>query len=70
MNKRSHLFVTEKIVKNLPEEKRSWVLHYVEDFYTLAHNFVFEGGLPSHILYERQLEDYLKEEAVFSEKEN
>ena len=70
MNKRSHLFVTEKIVKNLPEEKRSWVLQYVEDFYTLAHNFVFEGGLPSHILYERQLEDYLKEEAVFSEKEN
>ncbi|MBP3458726.1 MAG: zinc dependent phospholipase C family protein [Lachnospiraceae bacterium] len=121
MNKRSHLFVTEKIVKNLPEEKRSWVLfgsilpdllyhtyfkghtwessfhriekrmyelerhgsdnrfsylmlgwvlHYVEDFYTLAHNSVFEGGLPSHILYERQLEDYLKEEAVFSEKEN
>lgn len=70
MNKRSHLFVTEKIVKNLPEEKRSWVLHYVEDFYTLAHNFVFEGGLPSHILYERQLEDYLKEEAIFSEKEN
>ena len=119
MNKRSHLFVTEKIVKNLPEEKRSWVLfgsilpdllyhtyfkghtwessfdriekrmyeleqhgsdnrfsylmlgwvlHYVEDFYTLAHNPVFEGGLPSHILYERQLEDYLKEEAVFSEK--
>ena len=62
MNKRSHLFVTEKIVKNLPEEKRSWVLHYVEDFYTLAHNFVFEGGLPSHILYERQLEDYLKED--------
>lgn len=47
-----------------------WVLHYVEDFYTLAHNPVFEGGLPSHILYERQLEDYLKEEAIFSEKEN
>lgn len=121
MNKRSHLFVTEKIVKNLPEEKRSWVLfgsilpdllyhtyfkghtwessfhriekrmyelerhgsdnrfsylmlgwvlHYAEDFYTLAHNPGFEGGLPSHILYERQLEDYLKEEAVFSEKEN
>lgn len=121
MNKRSHLFITEKIVKNLPEEKRSlvlfgsilpdllyhtylkghtwessfdmiekrmyeleqhgsdnrfsylmlgWVLHYVEDFYTLAHNPVFEGGLPSHILYERQLEDYLKEEAVFSEMEN
>ena len=121
MNKRSHLFVTEKIVKNLPKEKRSWVLfgsvlpdllyhtylkghkwessfdsisrkmyelekhgrdnrlsylmfgyilHYVEDFYTLAHNPIFEGGLPSHILYEGQLEDYLKEEAVFSEKEN
>ena len=44
MNKRSHLFVTEKIVKNLPEEKRSWVLHYVEDFYTLAHNFVLRAG--------------------------
>ena len=70
MNKRSHLFVTEKTVKNLPEEKRSGVLQYVEDFYAVAHNFVFEGGLPSHILYERQLEDYLKEEAVFSEKEN
>lgn len=121
MNKRCHLLITAKIVRNLPKEKRSWVLfgsilpdlmyhtylkghfwessfdmiekrmyelvqhgsdnrfsylmlgwvlHYVEDFYTLAHNSVFEGGLPSHILYERQLEDYLKEEAEFSERES
>ena len=47
-----------------------YILHYVEDFYTLAHNPVFEGSLPSHILYEKQLEEYLKEEDRFPENEN
>lgn len=47
-----------------------YILHYVEDFYTLAHNPVFEGSLPSHILYERQLEEYLKEEDRFPGNEN
>lgn len=100
MNKRSHLFLTGKIAKNLPEEKKrwvlfgsilpdilchtylkghtwessfdgiekrmygleqqggdnrfsylmlGWVLHYVEDFYTLAHNPVFAGDLQDHM---------------------
>ena len=60
MNKRSHLFVTEKIVKNLPEEKRSWVLHYVEDFFTFPHNGGFQGSLAEHIRYEKQFAQYLE----------
>ena len=38
-----------------------YMLHYVEDFYTLAHNPVFEGNLSEHIMYERKLSKYLSE---------
>lgn len=38
-----------------------YLLHYVEDFYTLAHNPVFEGNLPEHIMYESKLAEYLRE---------
>lgn len=113
--------VTGKLVKDLPKEKRRWVLlgcvlpdylyhtyivghtyqnafdriskkmlgmkkcgrdnwmsylmlgyifHYVEDFYTLAHNQVFQGNLRSHISYERQLEEFLKEEEWLPKEEN
>lgn len=120
MNKKSHLLVTEKIIKNIPEKGRTWclfgsilpdlllhtylkghtwessfetisrkmqklekkgknsrysylmlgyILHYVEDFYTLAHNPVFEGKLPKHVLYENKLEKHLKEkDALLFEK--
>ncbi len=38
-----------------------YMLHYVEDFYTLTHNPVFEGNLSEHIMYERKLSNYLSE---------
>ncbi|MGN0329510.1 MAG: zinc dependent phospholipase C family protein [Lachnospira sp.] len=49
-----------------------YILHYVEDFYTLAHNQVFEGNLSEHILYERKLSEYLSERNYLSsvKKEN
>lgn len=47
-----------------------YVLHYVEDFYTFAHNTVFGGSLRAHVLYERRLAEYLQEEYVFSDKVN
>ena len=46
--------------------------HKMNCFYVIAACLIWAMylvyGLPSHILYERQLEDYLKEEAVFSKK--
>ena len=36
-----------------------YVLHYVEDFYTMAHNPIFKKNLKRHIQYEKELEKYL-----------
>ena len=113
MNKRSHLYVTGKILVDLPRKKRRWVLvgsilpdilchtyfrghtfqssfdmvkktmcnlkkrgrdnwfsylmlgyvlHYVEDYFTFVHNPIYQGDLWTHILYEKQLEKYLRRE--------
>lgn len=47
-----------------------YVLYYVEDFYTFAHNTVFDGSLRAHVRYEKRLAEYLQEEYVFSENVN
>lgn len=116
MNKKSHLFVTRKIARKIPNEGRKWllcgcilpdllyhtymrghiwensfelirrkmyllhehgknnrfsylilgyILHYIEDFFTLAHNPVFKGSLAEHIRYEREFDKYLQEEYTF-----
>lgn len=45
-----------------------YILHYIEDFYTFAHNQVFEGGLAKHIRYEKALAKYLGQEGTIRGK--
>ena len=66
----------EKIVRKM-ESFESWggmsgfscmylgyLLHYVEDYFTFVHNPIYQGDLWTHILYEKQLEKYLKREQL------
>lgn len=36
-----------------------WILHYVEDFFTMPHNPVFQGSVKEHVAYEKRLTTYL-----------
>ncbi len=37
-----------------------YLLHYVEDFFTLPHNKAFSGKLMAHIVYEKKFSDFLE----------
>ena len=39
--------------------KLGYVLHYVEDFFTYAHNSIFEGGFSEHVAYESGFQKFL-----------
>lgn len=39
-----------------------YLLHYIEDYFTYPHNTDYQGSLWEHILYEKELTKYLKEE--------
>lgn len=43
-----------------------YTLHYIEDFFTFAHNSSFDGGLCSHVEYEQKLSEYLTKEGIIS----
>lgn len=60
--------VTIKRIKKLEEKgtdsflsylKLGYVLHYVEDFFTYAHNCVFEGDFSEHVAYENAFQNHL-----------
>lgn len=37
-----------------------YLLHYIEDSFTLPHNKAFQGNLMAHIEYERKFSDFLE----------
>ena len=39
--------------------KLGYVLHNVEDFFTYAHNSIFEGGFSEHVAYESGFQKFL-----------
>lgn len=38
-----------------------YLLHYIEDFFTLPHNKAFHGNLLAHIVYERNFSEFLND---------